>query len=305
MVEYLYEIVSFLYYFNILEKSMKFSELNENKQHGRPDFPIQLYKVDNRHPSYVMPLHHHKEFEIVRVKKGVLHLYLHNIRYELRRGDVAFIGCHSLHRADPVDCQYECTVCDLSLLTKRGSDRCSSYIHPISANELAVEELPPLTASVEKYIDGLFDALDGEKEYHELVVSGALFSLFAALYAEGRIAPAKSKKGVLTQEKTVAALVYWIDHHYAERFTLNDLSATAGLSPNYLCKIFKEYTGKTPTEYTNGIRVEHVCHELRWGEQNVTEAALSCGFTDISYFCKVFKRQLGMSAKAYLKQFKA
>ena len=284
---------------------MKFSELNENKQRGRPDFPIQLYKVSEEHANYVMPLHHHKEFEILRVKKGILHLYLHNVRHEMRRGDVAFIGCHSLHRADPVDCEYECAVYDLSLLTKQGSDRCSSFLHPIAANELAVEELPTLTPTLERHLDTLFDALNGAKEYHELVVSGALFSLFAALYAEGRIAPAKSSKGVLTQERTVAALVYWIDHHYAERFTLSDLSAEAGLSPNYLCKIFKAYTGKTPTEYANGVRVERVCHELRWGEQNVTEAALSCGFTDISYFCKVFKKQVGMSAKAYLKQSKA
>ena len=281
---------------------MKFSELNENKQRGRPDFPIQLYKVAEQSPNYVMPLHHHKELEIVRVRKGTLHLYLHNVRHELTRGDVAFISCHGLHRADPVSCEYDCAVCDLSLLTKRGSDRCSSYIYPIATGELAIEEFPLLTPKLEEHLDRLFEALNAEKEYHELVVSGALFSLFATLYEEKRISPVQNGKGGIPQERTVAALVHWIDHHYAERFSLDDLSAEAGVTPNYLCKIFKDYTGKTPMEYANAVRVEHVCHELRWGQKNVTEAALSCGFNDISYFCKVFKKQKGMSAKAYLKE---
>lgn len=279
---------------------MKFSEFNENKKHGRDDFPIQLYTVDEAHPDYVMQLHRHKELEIVRVERGILHLYVHNIRHELRCGDTAFINCHNLHRADPVSCVYECAVCDLSLLTKRGSDRCSSYIHPIAAGELAVEVCPSLSQRTEDILTALFSALREEKEYHELVVSGALLSLFASLYAEGHIAPIKSGKGVLARERTVASLLGWIDRHYAERFTLDTLSAAAGVTPNYLCRIFKEYTGKTPIDYANAVRVEHVCHELRWGEKNVTEAALSCGFNDISYFCKVFKKQKGMSAKAYL-----
>ena len=279
---------------------MKFSEFNENKKRGREGFPIQLYTVSETHPDYVMQLHRQKELEIVRVKRGVLHLYIHNIRHELHAGDVAFINCHNLHRADPVSCVYECAVCDLSLLTKHGDDICSSYIYPIAAGELTVNVLPPLSKATEENLDKLFIALREAKEYHELVVSGALFSLFACLYAEGQIAPVKSSKGVLAQERTVADLIGWIDHHYAERITLDTLSAEAGVTPNYLCKIFKEYTGKTPTEYINAVRIEHVCHDLRWGKKNVTEAALACGFNDISYFCKVFKRQKGMSAKAYL-----
>ncbi len=281
---------------------MKFSEFNENKKHGRDDFPIQLYTVDEAHPDYVMQLHRHKEFEIVRVKKGVLHLYIHSVRYELRSGDTAFINCHDLHRADPVACAYECAVCDLSFLTRKGNDRCSSLIHPIVAGELTVETRPLLSRAAEESLDTLLTALREEKPYHELVASGALLSLFAALYEEGRVTDVIASKGIQAGERTVTALLGWLDRHYAERFTLDTLSDAAGVTPNYLCRIFKEYTGKTPTEYANAVRVEHVCHELRWGEKNVTEAALSCGFNDISYFCKVFKKQKGVSAKAYLKE---
>ncbi len=281
---------------------MKFSEFNENKKHGRDDFPIQLYTVTEAHPDYVMQLHRHKEFEIVRVQRGILHLYIHNVRHELRAGDTAFINCHDLHRADPVSCVYECAVCDLSLLTKKENDRCSSLIHPVAAGELAVAVRPILSAVAEESLATLFAALREEKPYHELVVAGALLSLFAALYGDGRITDVRSGKGMLPGERTVTALLGWIDHHYAERITLSSLSSAVGVTPNYLCKIFKEYTGKTPTEYANALRIDRVCHELRWGQKNVTEAALSCGFNDISYFCKVFKKHKGLSAKAYLKE---
>ena len=44
---------------------MRYMEYNEKKQHGIKDFPIQLYVVGKDHSEYVMPLHWHKELEII------------------------------------------------------------------------------------------------------------------------------------------------------------------------------------------------------------------------------------------------
>ena len=70
---------------------MKFSEYRENKTHGTPRFPLEYYHVNENHSQYVMPLHWHSEFEVLRVLSGRLALYLNNEVYDLRSGDIIFI----------------------------------------------------------------------------------------------------------------------------------------------------------------------------------------------------------------------
>ena len=97
-------------------------------------------------------------------------------------------------------------------------------------------------------------------------------------------------------------MINWIDNDYKEHITLDLLSKKSGLSPNYICRIFKEYTSKSPIEYVNAVRIENVCRDILLGEKNITEAAMENGFNDISYFCKVFKKHKGISAKEYLQK---
>ena len=44
---------------------MKYTEYREAKKHGRDGFPLQYYYIDKKHPQYVMPLHWHREIEII------------------------------------------------------------------------------------------------------------------------------------------------------------------------------------------------------------------------------------------------
>ncbi len=280
---------------------MKYSDYNEKKQHGAPDFPIQLYRADHSHPQYVMPLHWHKELEIIRVLSGRLTLFVNNIKYELSQGDIAFVSCGFLHHGEPNHCVYECIVCDLAMLTKKSSSLYSSYIDPLILSLAAITPLPDLSEELTVSIHTLFDILAAKSPYFELNTAGQLLTIIGGLYQNDLITRQVSAV-TGTQTHRITALVQWIERNHSEVITLSQLATLSGLSPNYLCRIFKEYTGKTPMEYINFVRIEHVCHELRSGQTNITEAAENNGFNDISYFCKVFKKHMGLSAKQYLKK---
>lgn len=79
------------------------------------------------------------------------------------------------------------------------------------------------------------------------------------------------------------------------------LSATVDKSPKYIGCFFKSMTGKTPIEYLNEYRIEKACHKLRYTDMPVTDIAFSCGFSDLSYFIKTFKRLKGVSPGKYRK----
>lgn len=68
------------------------------------------------------------------------------------------------------------------------------------------------------------------------------------------------------------------------------------LCRKYLCRIFKEYTGKTVVDYINELRIDNACHEMTVKGMSVTRAAYDSGFNNLSYFCKVFKHYKGVTS---------
>ena len=69
-------------------------------------------------------------------------------------------------------------------------------------------------------------------------------------------------------------------------------------------RFFKELVGKTPIDYLNFYRIERACEMLISGEKNITETAFECGFNDISYFIKTFKKYKGIPPKQYISSIK-
>ena len=76
-------------------------DYEEKKKRGPDGFPIEYHFINQNHFRYVMQLHWHKEFEIIRVLAGELRVFLNNSEYIARTGDIVFIGGHVLHRAEP------------------------------------------------------------------------------------------------------------------------------------------------------------------------------------------------------------
>lgn len=282
---------------------MVYDAYNENEQRGKPDFPIQLYRVDRKHSRYIMPVHWQKELEIIRIVSGKLNLYVNNALYPLSAGDIAFVNCRFLHRAEPANCVYECILCDLEMMVKKSSPLYQSYIYPIMLSRMVITPvIHPDRSALYADINALFDILEGEAPYYELGTMGKLFTIVERLYADDKISHRVISKKAVSKANVIAETINWIDANYKEHITLQLLSEKSGLTPNYICRIFKEYTAKTPIEYVNSVRIENVCRDIVLGGKNITEAAIDNGYNDISYFCKVFKKHKGVSAKEYLER---
>ena len=92
-----------------------------------------------------------------------------------------------------------------------------------------------------------------------------------------------------------------IENHYADCITLEDLSQAAGMNSKYFCRYFKDMTHRTPVDYLNYYRIEQACFKLVTSNESIADIGLSCGFNDVSYFIKTFKKYKGMTPKKYLR----
>lgn len=75
--------------------------------------------------------------------------------------------------------------------------------------------------------------------------------------------------------------------------TLPQLGKEVGCSPFYLSRVFSEHTGMTISRYMRNLRLERAAELLRSGECNVTEAAMSVGYSSLSHFSKAFAEMFG------------
>ena len=278
---------------------MKYADYIERKRHGSPDFPIQYYDVDHTHPQYIMVPHWHKEFEIIRVLDGIFPVYLNSTEIRLTAGDILLVPGGSLHGGKPIACHYECLVFDMSMLQRSRKDAVEAYLLPL-INATVELDRPLSDGKTSRTCHALFAAMKEGARFYELTVYGLLFALVSQLYNQDYIRP-RYRSPHNQQAQTVTGLLDWIEANFSDPITLETLAAVSGLSAKYLCRIFKEYTGKTVIDYVNELRIENACYEISVKGISITQAAYDNGFNDLSYFCKVFKRYKGVTPRNYKK----
>jgi AraC-like DNA-binding protein len=95
-----------------------------------------------------------------------------------------------------------------------------------------------------------------------------------------------------------------IDLHYARPHDLASLAKRIGVSVAYLCRLFKAYTGKTVIAYLVERRIQAAMWALRGEDDKIIAMAMACGFNDLAYFNRAFRRIAGTTPTGYRKRFR-
>lgn len=102
--------------------------------------------------------------------------------------------------------------------------------------------------------------------------------------------------------ESVRRCVTYIEFHYAEYLSLQALSDEMHLNASYLSAQFKKETGHTVTEYISYTRIKHALPLLAQSSRSIEDIAATCGFDDMNYFARVFRKIMNMSPTVYRKQ---
>ncbi|HVT72565.1 MAG TPA: PocR ligand-binding domain-containing protein [Lacunisphaera sp.] len=93
----------------------------------------------------------------------------------------------------------------------------------------------------------------------------------------------------------VAKAKLYISEHQGEEISLRQVSSAVNTSAFYFCKIFKQATGLTFTDYLARVRIEKVKNLLQNPHKRISEAAFEAGFQSLSQFNRVFRKIEGES----------
>lgn len=130
-----------------------------------------------------------------------------------------------------------------------------------------------------------------------------LLLLFIREYAQHPISR-PTKELYARYQDIVKDVVKYIEQHYNEPLTLDDVCKYATMSKTYFCYLFKMQTQKTFVEYLVNLRVEKAMELLRTTDRSITDISQDVGFQASTHFTRTFRKIVGISPREYRSSYR-
>ncbi len=111
----------------------------------------------------------------------------------------------------------------------------------------------------------------------------------------------KNQEPRIERQYFVEEALKYINEHFKERLTLESVASKVFVNPKYFSHVFKREMGISFTEYVIGLKIEHACKLLETTNYHAYRISIECGFSDPSYFNRVFCAQMNMTPQTYRK----
>ena len=232
----------------------------------------------------------HEDIELQLCVDGCGTVLLDGERYCFEKDDVAVINSNSLHYTgtDNRLC-YTCLIVRAGFCRQMGIDYTALRFSPIARDSDLVRQINELVA--------LYRAED--EPYRVARLTALLLALLISLVRDHAHLETSRPSGEKTPETVKAALRY-IRENSDRRVSLDEIARFACVDKFALCRAFKKFTGYALGEYSNRYRCRQAVEYLSSGH-TVAETAALCGFDNLSFFTKTFKRYMGALPSQYKK----
>lgn len=97
------------------------------------------------------------------------------------------------------------------------------------------------------------------------------------------------------RRRNVQAVKDYLDQHYAEKISLDNLAEQFYINKFYLTRIFREQFGLSVSAYLQQVRITHAKQLLRFTDQSIEKIGQECGMNDANYFSRIFRKTEGVS----------
>ncbi len=290
--------------------------------------------VENWQESWSVDMHCHDYYELMLVASGSCRHVMHGSKTLLIPGDAILISPHTAHgyelnaQISLYNCQFRPERLDPAVtklldnqegLTRAGeesresqepytafwqhlfADREDMHTSSLTAYEVnsckqGVLHLPPTDLT---YMVSLLEHLLGRQEgdgsdyplLKQKYVEMILLEMHQAIQTQSHRYAAFSA----AHQRIIAEILAEMEKHLAEPFDISQVAKKYSFSPNYLRKLFKDFTGAPPIQYLNRLRIIYACECMEQEGMDSKSAAEDVGIYDMNYFSRLFKQIMGYS----------
>jgi len=245
-------------------------------------------------------LHFHNEFELIQILDGKLKVKTDHSDFSGQTGDIIFIGSRVPHQTGTFpDCPTKILLIQFD--PKQIQDNYLLKLMGQNNQEFQVfQKNQPLYEEISSILHQLSREYANKELGYKLYLRAWLYTLLGFL-TRNRIILGENWEQKQQLIQKISPLIEYVEQHYSQDISLETAGNLLNLHPAYFCKIFKQATGKTFTNYLNLVRVSKAEDLLIFTDKSVTEIACETGFSNIQYFNRIFKSVHGRTPSDFRK----
>lgn len=261
--------------------------------------------------------HTHNYIQLYYISSGSVSYTLQGCHFTAQAGDVVIIPPFCNHTVDSINFdESRPIICNFSYTFPNefpdDQDKETifnlTYIRPILVYARETGHIMSLSADTQNQLETLLDKLfklsNACLEFFYTCIRSTLIQALYLIIQECNQNSSKIDSAPFCDYRSsITTALDYIDLHYTENITLEEISRISLMSVRSFSNIFKQIIGKTFSEYVNYLKICHACTLLNTEWLSLTQISMECGFSDITYFGRVFKKLTGISPAAYRKLY--
>ncbi len=209
------------------------------------------------------------------------------VAFTVQAGNVIYLPHQAIYTMDVYDSDYEFIFCDFEF-----SDQ--------SAKKAAI-----CSKKSTEHTDGLFAHLLNCYQTASISARANCMSILYHIYSL-LLKNAEQEDHVENRDAHISAAKLYIDGHYSDvSISISEIAERSGISEVYCRKLFKEKYCISPSKYLVTTRLNNAKKLMQYAFLSIEDCALQSGFSSAQYFCRVFKKELGISPGEYRKSIYA
>ncbi|MCC8025398.1 MAG: AraC family transcriptional regulator [Clostridium sp.] len=257
------------------------------------DLGIEAYNLSGIVQKF--PNHFHDYYVIGFVEGGKRHLWCKGQEYDLASGDLILFNPRDNHYCAPINGD---------ILDYRAVN-IKTEVMLQAVKEITGKEFTPhftLNVVYQSDITHTLDELYNSILSHETKFKKeeAFFFLLEQILQD--YAEPFDKVDIQEPNQQIKTLCNYMEEHFPENITLDDLLSMTSFGKSYLLRSFTKQVGVSPYRYLQTIRLEKAKTFLEQGIPPI-DAASMAGFADQSHFTNFFKEFIGLTPKQYQRIF--
>lgn len=289
---------------------LSYETIQEQKNHGDLKFPFNIYPCSIPLDFAAVPLHWHNDMEIIYIKKGQGAISVDLAAHQANAGDIFLVPpghLHAIRQAEGYSMEYENIIFQLSLMMNSQADFCSEHFFtPLIQGRCHLPAHIPARHPLHDPLAACLDEIDQFSAQGDglstLAIKSRLFGLFYLLFSWQEQDPAASLPNPRHKSlDLIKTLLKYVEDHYSEHLTIAAMAKVCGFSQSHFMKFFKNAMGISFIEYLNDYRLTMAARLLLASSDTIVSIASECGFENLSYFNRMFRRKYGTTPSEYRK----
>ena len=284
------------------------SARRELEKHGTETFPMtvnhdDLWSFEGKN----VPIHWHNDLEINLIREGEAVFQVYQKSYRVRTGEGFLLNRnvpHSCSSPGNEHVRYSTILVRPDFLYGDfGSDVERKCFQPFLQNSaipcIHLTGFDENGKEILQKLNQVEEAFDRKRFCYELKIKGLLSDAFAMLLYGHRQELTKFVPANLQELERLEKMLNYLNMHFTEVISLQDLADQVHLSREVCCRLFKKMTGKTITGYLEEYRANKSFSLVQSGQYSMTQITEMVGFSNPSRFASAFRKRFGCNPGEY------